>query len=504
MAIAGAGRFLIRYLCDAAGPLPGAQGKTVIKRDGVLFLRKRAVAVFLFTTGMAAAFAAETSSLRPDALFPTQRVTFVPEETLEPLVNPYTGLAADARIEDAVRPFRLVHANITWRELEPEPGRYAFEEVERRLQFAEWRARGAHAVLRIVLDYPGDSFHLDIPDWLYQRINRQGVRYDTEYGRGFSPDYRNETLIREHERLIRAVAGRYARDPFIAFVQLGSVGHWGEWHTHETIRQRVPFPARPVSDRYIEAYVQAFGDAKPLLMRRPFALAKTYGMGLYNDAFGDPEQTDEFVDWFTNGYTSWLTGEKEPAMPDFWTKAPSGGEFPHETRFIENDRIDDTIRQAKMTHISWIGPNGPVRLPYGSPLEANLERLLRTIGYRFVVVAGTWRESVRPGDMLDVEMRVANRGAAPFYFRWPVELSLEGGDGRAVRTETAADVRTWLPGEHVFSARVSVPADWPAGEYAVTLAILDPATRQPAVRFANTAATPDGRVRVGFVRVEAQ
>src|SRR5690606_17235604 len=135
---------------------------------------------------------------------------------------------------------------------------------------------------------------------------------------------------------IAALADRYNADPLIAFVQLGSLGHWGEWHTRDEDPGRIAFPKRTVADRYAEPYVRHFAD-KPLLMRRPHAIARDAKMGLFNDAFGKRESTiDGFLDWYANGYVNWLTQEEEPAMPDFWTYAPVGGEFAHATRYIED------------------------------------------------------------------------------------------------------------------------------------------------------------------------
>ncbi len=88
-------------------------------------------------------------------------------------------------------------------------------------------------IIRLVLDYPNKENSMQIPKWLYNEIGGDGTWYDISYGKGFSPNYENKTLIYYHEKLIKALGERYNSSSEIAFIELGSIGHWGEWHTYE-------------------------------------------------------------------------------------------------------------------------------------------------------------------------------------------------------------------------------------------------------------------------------
>lgn len=436
--------------------------------------------------------------LYADASIP--RIAFSPAETDEVLANPYMGFVVDARYDGAKQPFRLAHANLTWRELEPAKGKYAFEEIERKYNFAYWKQKGVKLVVRVILDYPREEAHMDIPDWLYVETGKKGFKYNTDYGKGFSPDYNQTALIRNHERLIAALAKRYNNDPLIAFIQLGSLGHWGEWHTRNDEQARIPFPKRAVSDQYAGHYVKYF-TKKLLLMRRPHAIAAKFRLGLYNDAFGKRDATvDGFLSWYTKGYTSWLTKEKEPAMPNFWTKAPSGGEFADEKKYLRDASIEETLRQAKLTHVSWMGPNAPSHEEQGGELQANIDRFLKTIGYRFVITKESHEAEAEAGSLLNVMIDVSNRGVAPFYFLWPVELTLTDMNGQIVATAMPdIDIRKWLPGAHKGTAQLNIPEHLPSGEYTVNAAILDPESGKPGVEFANAGRRGDGRYALGSV-----
>lgn len=435
------------------------------------------------------------------SVYDDKKVTFVPYETKDVLLNPYVGFAPTAKYRGTSQSFRLVHANLTWRELEPVQGQYAFDEIEKTIQFDKWKENGVKIILRVILDDPGTRSHMDIPDWLYEETDRKGTWYDVSYGKGFSPDYMNPELISYHKKLIEALGNRYNSDPTIAFIQLGSLGHWGEWHTWEG-EGKIPFPKRSISNQYAEPYVMAFPDKK-LMMRRPHEIAVQAGMGLFNDAFGREDATvDGFLRWYTEGYKSWLTKEDEPAMPDFWVKAPSGGEFADETAYVEDSRIDETIRQAKLTHVSYLGPNVPFRDEVWAKYQSNIDRFLNTIGYRYVITRETHSEEVRAGQTLSIELNVINRGVAPIYYVWPLELSLSGSDGRvAAAVKAPVDIRTWLPGENSVTVPFTVPANLPSGDYTVNAGILDPETGKPGVLFANSGKREDGRYSLGTVQV---
>ncbi|MDO3411584.1 DUF4832 domain-containing protein [Saccharibacillus sp. CPCC 101409] len=438
-----------------------------------------------------------------DKVKPVLSVNY-PAESDVVLYNPYIGLSADARDTSGVKQkVTLVHANFLWRELEPEEGVYDFAALEEKFNFKYWKSKGARLVLRVVLDYPTKESHTDLPDWLYAKIGGKGTHYDLDYGKGFSPDYGSAVLIQEHRKMIEKLAQRYNDDPFVAFIQLGSIGHWGEWHTMDEGPDRIAFPLRRITDQYVAPYVENFTD-KILMMRRATQAAARYKMGLYNDAFGKRDSTvDGFYRWYTKGYTSWLTQEKEPAMPDFWKTAPSGGEFPDSEDYVRDSSIAETLYQAKLTHTSWLGPAAPWSVEQGSELQENIDKLLKTMGYRFVIDKAVYEKSVKAGQVLHTRMIIENKGNAPFYYKWPLEISLADSTGSvkaSVRSST--DIRTWQPGKSEATVYLTVPKGLKAGTYSVQAAILDPSTGKPGVDFANENRGKDGRYQMGKVVIK--
>ena len=408
-------------------------------------------------------------------------LTYEPSE--EFLVNPLIGNAVWAS-ETGERPvpFSLVYANVTWRELEPEEGRFAFEEIEEKNHFARWRSEGKRLILRLVADLPSRSPHCDLPDWLADSV--RGAAYDIEYGMGWCPDYTDERFLSAHRAAVAALGERYDGDPFVAFVELGSLGHWGEWHVHPDAGE---MPGEEVKDRIAKDYRDAF-PATLLLMRRPFRAAAKYGFGLYNDMAGHTEDTLEWLDWIENGDgPSDEQGLLTP-MPDAWKSVPVGGELTSALTMDEllGDRTNrrNLIRTLRLSHASWIGPHSLADLRNKSLVGPAME-VLSVVGYRLRV-----SECRIASDRVTVVME--NDGIAPFPYPWPVQLRISAEDGSETVLDTDLDLRGVLPGEPV-SASVPLPSSLRDSWVRIEIGILDPLTGAPGVRLAMKTEEQAGR-----------
>ncbi len=332
------------------------------------------------------------------------------------------------------------------------------------------------------MDVPGSKKHADIPDWLLDRIG--GAYYKVSYGRGFCPDYENEALIAAHARAVAALGERYDGDPFVAYVQLGSLGHWGEWHVHKNAGT---MPPEAVRDRYAQAYTDAFANTF-LMMRRPFRYAAEHGMGLYNDTAGHPKSTGTWLGWIAEGGVYDATHEENALvpMPDAWQTAPIGGELSTsmEDEELLGEPFDETLALFLQSHTSWIGPGSFVGVERGGDLQAPLDTLLRAIGYRLRVESA--RLALSP-EGAQVTLTWQNDGCAPLYYAWPVCLRVTHEDGAQELQTLDMDVREVLP-----ERAVQVSATLPAAAQRVEVAILDPDTGAPGIQLGMHAPQTDG------------
>ena len=74
----------------------------------------------------------------------------------------------------------LRYLELTWREVEPEEGVYAWEDISRKYGLASLREQGIHLVLRFVCDVPGKDTHLDLAVETLYKLYRENPKDDEE------------------------------------------------------------------------------------------------------------------------------------------------------------------------------------------------------------------------------------------------------------------------------------------------------------------------------------
>ena len=413
-----------------------------------------------------------------------------PEAAPGPLANPLKGWCPFVDANPITQPYSMVYLDASWRELEPTSGHFDFDGWERRA----WNrpaGRNKHIVFRIIIDHPGRPSGL--PDWLKGQVKQTPYQ---EHGGGLSPDYDNPLLVAGLERLIAALGERYDRDPRVAFIEVGLLGYWGEWHTWPNDRLK---PSVATERRVIDAYHKAFPTVGLMARSARDYAGRQDWLGFHDDLF--PEDTDNGQDW------SFLASIRRSGRAENWRRAPIGGEMvPGAAQKWVGDPQTRTL--IERGHFSWVGPYCPAMARLGSWSDA--EGLVRRMGYQF-----RWDElrlptQVRAGQPCQVELRGQNEGVAPFYRPWDVQLALippASGTGAAAcaaavavgATRVAVDVRTWLPGPIELKAAPTFQV--PPGAYQLALGIIDPMTGRPAVGFANKLDARQGWTLLGPVEV---
>ena len=92
---------------------------------------------------------------------------------------------------------------------------------------------------------------------------------------------------------------------------------------------------------------------------------------------------------------------------------------------------------------------------------------------------------------------------APIYRDFSLAAEL-----RSAKTATIiripVDVQKWLPGDAVFDGTLYVPENLAEGPYDFRVAMLDPRTEQPAIRFAIEGRQDDGWYAMGSLTVKTR
>lgn len=404
-----------------------------------------------------------------------QKVDMKYERSEEILYNPYMGFAPAADYMEAVGENTLVYIQITFKELEPEEGIFDWATIEEKNHIDMWKQQGKHAVFRFVLDKPGKEEHMDIPEWLYQKT-KDGEFYDISYGKGYAPNYENPILIKEHAKALKAIGEHFVKDDFLYYIEMGSLGHWGEWHV--TQEADVPqIPGKEILENYVSQYNAAFPDTY-ILMRRPFEMVKKYGYGVYNDMAGEKESTREWLSWIENGgiYQEAIEPIVLSPVKGIWNILPVGGEFtssiPMEELLQKNQ--SETIQLLEQSHMTFLGPKCPIANKENIMYPKEVAKISKYIGYRYGVSQATIGKNIW-NSKLKVKLTLENYGVAPMYENWKVHLYLlnEKKENLLQDLEIPCDIKEIQGG-----SREVINADFAINDnkekYQVAIAIVNP------------------------------
>jgi len=405
-----------------------------------------------------------------------------------PVDNPLKGFAA---YTDEGRPFScpvsMAFEEVAWNVIEPEEGRYDFDRWEKE-EWAGALAKGKPVVIRIYADYPAKK--RAVPQWLLDK----GVKttaYD-EFGGGVSPDYENPTMVSALLRLIAAMGARYDKDPRVAFVQLGLLGHWGEWHTY-------PHDALFASPKVQSQVVQAFHKAFPhkLLMARnaAYSSCQVPWLGFHDDMI--PEDTLGPDRW---DFVSAMTGGK---VDDNWKVAPTGGEMvPGATHKYLGTDWPTLVKAVQTAHFTWIGPYSPPLERSLSPQESErAAEIIRIMGYQFRLTQASIPSSVSSQSGAKIQVNGINEGVAPFYYSWPIKAALIDSNNRIANSwQLSEDVRQWLPGS--FETSIDLPTGIKQGTYRLAIGIFNPNDSSVSIKFANALPMIDGYTVLGQIDIQ--
>lgn len=386
----------------------------------------------------------------------------------------------------------LAYMRFDWRYFEEQRGVYNWYLIDRALKQA--KERGQRLMLRIV-PY-GNHRDADIPQWLRDELGTQG-ELPHEFWR---VSHEEPEYIRAMTEMVAAVGVRYDGHPDIEFVDIGIVGFWGEGAGSELLSE-------DARRKLVDAYLSAFKKTQ-LVMLLTDEATNSYGVSQRNvgwrvDCLGDLGfWADEQAGWrhMFDYYPQAIYGY---GVRDSWKHAPVAleicGVF---NTWLEREGytaadVDYIIDQSLKWHVSSINGKSSA---WPKQWKPQLERWLKSLGYRFVLRKFTYPSQVAQHGKLEFTTWWENKGVAPIYRRYPLALRLVGKNGEELFV-TGADITNWLPGDIVFDSAVYLPHDIAPGEYELQLALVDPSSREPAVKLAIAGRNAGGWYPMGKITV---
>ncbi len=406
-------------------------------------------------------------------------------------------LAPDDNLEDFPG-FTTCYLRLAWSYLEPEEGKFNWEIIDEPIR--RWTAAGKRIAFRISCCETDPKQPYATPKWV-RDLGCKGQVYVPEV-RGvvatghenWEPDYGDPIFLDKLERFLTIFAERYDSEPWVDFIDMGSYGCWGEWHTSFTSKRDWPVE---VLKAHIDMHAKLFTKSQLFSL---YGMGdelcdyarKTAGTGLRIDSVGVP--------WYCYNrgyYTHRYMFEKS------YRKKPVIVEMDHYGKCInDNCWWDGSVLEHSLDalHPSWITCHWYPR----EWLEENRDlaaRLANRAGYWFMLKTVVHPQSVPAGDEFSVQMNWENRGCAPIYRKYPLALSLSKADsGKEVARliHPSADCRHWKDGDcYVNHLRWKMPDRMPPGDYRLRVGLLDKARDERAAIAIGTA----GREDDGFYSV---
>ena len=379
-----------------------------------------------------------------------------------------------------------------WNALEPEHGKVRWDIID--LALEEARTHGQTLAIRLMPYSNKDP----LPEWFQKSGARRANKPTDKDGDIWQPDFSDPLYLKYWGEVVAEAGKRYDGNPFLDSVDISSVGYWGEgWSPY--------MPAFPYQKALIDIWFDAFPHTT-LLMNFDEPQALTYGTsrgaGWRLDCLGDlrvksddPYFEPEMLDIYPQQVV-------RSAIQNVWQHRPVSLEVCGTVSEWKKDHFDLNyiLEQALRWHVTSVNLKSS---PIPADWKPQFEAFQKKIGYRFLLRRLEYPKSVAAGSMMPIHMWWLNAGVAPAYTNYPLAVQLRSAKDNAV-IHVPVDVRTWLPDDAVFDGSLFVPEMLPEGAYDFRVAMLDPRTGKPAVRFAITGRDADGWYSEGQIRVTSQ
>ncbi|MDR3710666.1 MAG: DUF4832 domain-containing protein [Capsulimonadaceae bacterium] len=376
-----------------------------------------------------------------------------------------------------------------WKQLEPERDKYDFSVIDADIERA--RARGQRLAFRVMPACSGAQAL--VPDYLVAALPK-GVWFDDNRNRTsavpntYFPDWNDPLFLDRTNRLIDALGQRYDGNPGIAWVEIGSYGNWGEWHTSP---YKYPNPQGGLSGTddtkraIVDMYVRAFRRTRLIMMTDDsvgllYALSKSPTIGIRRDSLGK--------DWFERGLKQ--DPRRLAAVQERWKTAPFVTEFfgfgPKDPDLAGAFTLAKT--QVVEYHVSAVGNGNMPRWQQLAPdAQAAIAAMADCAGYDLHVSATATVSDSKHGRMVSISASWSNTGSAPVYDPWNVTYVLLPAAGEPQEPValggSGVDLRSILPAPEahpiVMDEQIPLPKSLAPGQYALAVKVTDPSGIRP-------------------------
>lgn len=364
-----------------------------------------------------------------------------------------------------------LYLRLAWSYLEPEEGKYDWHRIDEVIE--KYVPLGYKISFRISSKetgaYPGsvgqqmNGVNYATPVWV-QKAGAKGTVAVSGNIKSWTPDWDDPVYLQKLDNFQRAFAARYDGKPYISYIDIGSIGEWGEGHTH--FSTKIPPTVYEVKAN-IDVFVKNF--KKSLLVctddllyygkdsadvKTLFDYTLSNGVSLRDDS--------PMVNWYLDhNLNTWSVSHPHFYDPLYKTK-PIVFELQH-------------YREVKRDS-NWLGKNGSEIIPkYGYSGAYIMRKAIETMhatyigfhgyaedwladnpdltkelanlcGYWYFPIEATFPAKLKKGENT-ISISWLNKGVAPAYKDFGIVFRLESGSGNSIDIplEKSGNLE-WMPG----------------------------------------------------------
>ncbi len=420
-----------------------------------------------------------------------------------------------------------LYIRLAWAYLEPAEGEFNWAVIDDLIH--KWTGHGLGIAFRISCKETSTDRveqQFAAPKWVME-AGAKGGFYRSGKPAGpdapWEPVFDDPLFLEKLDRFLAAFAARYDGQPWLRYLDIGSIGDWGEGHTWAGSQKSYGFDARKV---HVDLHLKHFKKTQLIISddfvhdtgtpedrKRMHEYVASHGIGYRDDSI--------LVNGYFAAHSATATVRSPEFFADTWQRLPAVLELEHYSavkrggnweaspgssiaRFGRGKNGPQMLQQAlEILHATYIGYHGDAALWLSDNPELTVQ-LLNRCGYWFFLHRVSAPDALAPGKAHEVQVTWENRGVAPAYDEFVLQLRLEGP--QTFDFSFNSGNRRWIPGENRLSTEsysLVIPKEAQPGTYQLTLKLYSPSANRD-VLLALKPALLDGTrcYRIGEVRVE--
>ena len=383
-----------------------------------------------------------------------------------------------------------IYIRLAWAYLEPQEGQFNWDIIDNIIN--KWIEKGLKISFRISCkETSTDRIEQQFatPKWVMEA----GAKGDY-YRRGkkvgpdgpWEPVFDDPVYLEKLENFLRAFAKRYDGKLWLRYVEVGSIGDWGEGHTSSGSKIEYDYNQRKVHvDLYCkyfrktqivisDDFVYCIGDLQDRRKMHQYILKR--GISYRDDS--------PLVNGYVRGYAKTYTVRSPEFFKDAYLKTPTVFELQHYgavkrdgnwivkegsslSKYAKGKTGPDFFRGAlDLLHATYIGYHGDAHEWLTENPELTKE-LLNQCGYWYFLHGVKSPNDLQAGEICSIQMDWENRGVAPAYNSYRLKIRFDGPTIEDVELEAGNE--KWLPkpsgGVYPETYPISIPKTLCPGRY---------------------------------------